>query len=190
MRHPRSIPTPDAELHIWWARLGSAAWPAATRLPIAERRQAARLLDPRSRRRWVAARWALRGVLAGYLGRDPAAVELRFGMRGKPLLAAPGAPLRFNLSHSADLALIAVCADREVGVDVQRIDSRRPSSFYAEWTRREAVAKCHGVGLGAPLPDDPVATSALDPEPGFAAALAVAGTAIPSIRRLEAEPER
>jgi phosphopantetheinyl transferase len=131
-------------------------------------------------------------VLSRYLDADPAAIELRRGERGKPMLAAPGPALHFNLSHSGELVLIAVCQDREVGVDVQRMRRRsgrkRSAEFYAEWTKREAIAKCHGVGLLAPLPRTSVAVRALDVEPGYAAALAVAGEEMPAVRRRSVGP--
>jgi 4'-phosphopantetheinyl transferase len=175
------------EVHVWRAQLDSTGWPDAGGLPPAERERAARLPRPNSQRRWVAARWALRGVLGHYLDRDPAEIELRSGERGKPMLAAPGATLRFNLSHSGELALIAVAQKREVGVDVQLLGSR-PAGFYADWTRREAVAKCHGVGLWAQLPDAPVAVATIEAVEGYAAAIAVSGADLPVVRRFEAEP--
>lgn len=151
------------ELHVWQARLGPGA-----------------------------ARSALLGVLSRYLDEDPAVIELRRGERGKPMLAAPDPPLHFNLSHSGELVLIAVHRDREVGVDVQRMRRRggreRPAEFYAEWTKREAVAKCHGVGLWAPLPDTPVAVRELDVERGYTAALAISGEEMPSVRRRSVGP--
>jgi 4'-phosphopantetheinyl transferase len=159
-----SMPSLATDLHVWQARAAPGA-----------------------------AHGALRGVLSGYLGEDPAAIELRTGERGKPMLADPDRPLHFNLSHSGGLVLIAVCRDREVGVDVQRIRRRRgrerPPEFFAEWTRREAIAKRHGVGLWAPLPDAPVAVRGLAVEPGYAAALAVAGEEMPAIRRFEWPPD-
>jgi phosphopantetheinyl transferase len=134
-----------------------------------------------------AARWALRSVLSQYLDEDPAAIELRLGERGKPMLADPDVALHFNLSHSGGLVLIAVCRDLEVGVDIQWMRKprgrERPAEFYAEWTRREAIAKCHGVGLWGPLPDTPIAVCELNVEPGYAAALAVAGEEMPAVRR-------
>lgn len=187
MEQAKPLPVPRDELHVWQARLDPAAWPAPADLPLYERDRAARMLSDRARGRWVAARWALRGVLARYAGRDPGEIELRFGDRGKPMLADPDAPLRFNLSHSDELALIAVAGEREVGVDVQAIGAR-PVEFYAEWTRREAVAKCHGAGLWAPLPDAPVAVTPLDAGAGFAAAIAVSGEEIPPLRHFVAEP--
>jgi 4'-phosphopantetheinyl transferase len=126
-------------------------------------------------------------MLGLYLEREPAAVELRFGSRGKPMLAASNAPLRFNLSHSGGLALIAVAGEREVGVDVQSIGAR-PAEFYADWARREAIAKCHGTGLWAPAPDAPVAVAAFDAGAGFGAAIAVSGNEVPPLRHFVAKP--
>ncbi len=174
-------------LHVWHARLDSDDWPDAKALPATERDRAAKLLSDRARGRWVASRWALRIVLARYTEQQPGKVDLRCGERGKPMLADPDTPLRFNLSHSGELALIAIAERREVGVDVQAIGDK-PAEFYAEWTRREAIAKCHGVGLWAPLPDAPVAVAPLDAGAGFAAAIAVAGDAVPPLRHFVAEP--
>lgn len=166
------------------------------------------------RRRWVAARWALRGVLGRYLEQEPAEIELRAGNRGKPVLADPGASLRFNLSHSGGLALIAVVRGREVGVDVERIVARRNllalarralspeeaarveaarvearlAAFHAAWTRHEAVAKCFGTGLAAPLPEAAVTVQDLEAGAGFAAAIAVTGDAVPPLRHFPIEP--
>jgi phosphopantetheinyl transferase len=168
-------------LHVWHARLDCGGWPGAEDLPVAERERAAAIRCAGAKRRWVAGRWALREVLGRYLERDPVAIELRFGERGKPMLAGPDRSLRFNLSHSGDLALIAIGEEREVGVDVQLIGSR-PAQFYAEWTRREAIAKCHGVGLWTELPDTRVAVTELEAPAGYAAAVAIAAEQIPSVR--------
>jgi 4'-phosphopantetheinyl transferase len=81
--------------------------------------------------------------------------------------------LRFNVTHSDDLALIAVSRRREVGVDVERIrpiveaarivesyftsrelaeflgfaEADRAAGFMRGWTRKEAILKAKGVGL-------------------------------------------
>ena len=185
MQAPSRVPV--TELHVWQARLDADGWPPPDRLPSAERDRAAKLRSDAARKRWVASRWALRRVLGRYLEREPAEIELRFGSRGKPALVAPDAPLHFNLSHSGGLALIAVAGEREVGIDVQLIGAR-PGEFYADWTRREAIAKCHGTGLWAPLPDAPVAVAPLDAGTGFAAAIAVGGHEVPPLRHFVAEP--
>ncbi len=174
-------------LHVWHARLDTGQWPSAENLPATERERAAAMRRPDARRRWRAARWALREVLGRYLERDPAAIELRFGERGKPLLAASDRSLHFNLSHSGELALIAISEEREVGIDVQLIGSR-PEAFYGDWTRREAIAKCHGTGLWAPLPTAAVSVAEVDVRPGYAAAVAIAGKQMPPLEQFEAEP--
>lgn len=135
-------------------------------------------------------RWALRQVLARYLNEDPAEIELRTGEHGKPALADPAATLRFNLSHSGELALVAVTQGREVGVDVQKIKPHRDIAFYEGWARREAIVKCLGTGLLAPLPPDPVTVRPLEAGPRFAAALAVAGNEVPPLRLFLLPPIR
>src|SRR5256714_5722533 len=156
------------------------------RLPSAERGEVGR---------------AVREILAAYLEASPDAIRIVTGEHGKPELA-DGA-LRFNLSHSGDLALVAVARERDVGVDVERIDARRDALalaeraldaqgaaavraaadadraavFHREWARREALAKCAGTGLSIPPPDSPRRLIDLDVGEDYAAALAVAGAA-------------
>jgi 4'-phosphopantetheinyl transferase len=158
-------------------------------------------------RRRLAAHSALRRVLAGYLGVPAAGVEIEVGENGKPRL--PGEELQFNLSHSGEVALIAVSESRSVGVDVERVKldrdflalaeralgeeevaalraadpADRAAVFYAAWVRHEAFLKCLGVGLAGPIPDSPVSVQQLDAEPGYAAAVAVAGEGKPQLRQ-------
>jgi 4'-phosphopantetheinyl transferase len=197
------------EIHVWSAQLDSPAWPSVDRLPADERGRAERLQRPRTRRRWIASRWALRAVLARYLEQTAAEVALKTGAHGKPALVQRATTLRFNLSHSAGRALVAVSAGPEVGVDLERIDPRRnldalasrllgpeeaaslergpgtalAAAVHAAWTRREARVKCLGVGLGKRLPDHAVSISNIDAGSGYAAALAVAGDEGPQPRR-------
>jgi 4'-phosphopantetheinyl transferase len=197
-----------AELHVWRAELDEEGRPGPEGLPAAERERAQRIRRPESSARWAAARWALRLVLGRYLDEDPAAIELEDGAHGKPQLAAGPDRLAFNLSHSGGLALVAVTAGCEVGVDVERVapdrdlvalarreldpaaaaavaaaaEPERAELFFAAWTRHEARLKCLGVGLGGPRSERAVAISALDPAPGYAGAVAVPGGAIPRLR--------
>lgn len=208
---PARPPVPAPEVHVWRVELDGASSRSELELPAEERERAAAIRHDRTRQRWVAARWALRLVLGRYLDEDPARIVLQLGSHGKPALATSPAPLRFNLSHSGELALIAVAAEREVGIDVERIDparrvadlagiglgeeeaaavraaapEARVSLFYDAWVRREAIAKCLGVGLAAPLPSLPVAITGLDTDPGYAAAIAVSGEPMAPLRRFQ-----
>lgn len=197
-----SLP-PAGVVDVWCVELDDPGWQPAEGLAPAERERAAGLRAGVTRRRWSASRLALRAVLARY--RDdgvPGPVEFVLGPHGKPSLPSPG-PIRFNLSHSAGLALVAVAAEVEVGVDVERIDrgrdidaliplalddedavavraappDRRAEVFHRAWVRREAIVKCGGQGLGGGLPTAPVTVSPIDLGDAYVAALAVAAPA-------------
>lgn len=205
---PRRPPALAAEAHVWCADLDRERT-ATLVLPANELERARRIRSDRNRERWVAARHALRLVLARYLGQDPEQIEFELGEHGKPALVASPPPLHFNLSHSGELALIALALEREVGVDVEEIDrgrrvtelarvglepdaaaavraapvERQADVFHEAWVRREALVKCLGVGLGKPLPKAPVAVCGLDVGGDLAAALAIAGGTMPLLRR-------
>ena len=193
----------DAELHVWRAELDSIEAPAGDRLPADDRERSERILVEPGRRRWIAARWALRRTLCRYLDDvAPEELELELDENGKPRIAGP-TPVRFNLSHSEGLALIAVTAAGEVGVDIERVDldrdflelsrhgldresaalvreapaAGRPAAFYRAWVRREAVGKCTGAGLTGPASGEGVSVREIDAGESWAAAIALAGPA-------------
>ncbi|MEV4490111.1 4'-phosphopantetheinyl transferase superfamily protein [Micromonospora coxensis] len=144
-------------------------------LDPAERRRAAAHGDAVLSRRFVVARGVARAVLGAYLHRPAASLRWSTGRWGKPALA-DAAALCFNLSHTADVAVLAVSGGRPVGVDIER---RRPGlsavafaaryfppaegdhvrtgghdAFLRLWTRKEAWVKAAGdrVGRGLALP--------------------------------------
>jgi 4'-phosphopantetheinyl transferase len=129
------------------------------------------------RRRFIVAHGALRMILAGYLDVPPDELRLQRGRQGKPRLAG-SFDLRFNLSHSGELALVAVTRHQEVGIDVDRLRPDLPVEPFAErffpasdarfvaaatgpteraerflrlWTRKEAVVKAAGARLAQGL---------------------------------------
>ncbi len=141
-----------------------------------ERARAARFVRARERRRFARCRAALREILGGLLGEPADSLRFRAFARGKPELdRGPGviAPLRFNVSHSDSLALIAVGWGREIGVDLERLrpiseaerivasfftaseqatfaaidPEAREVTFLRGWTRKEAVLKGFGAGI-------------------------------------------
>ncbi len=142
---------------VWRADLSAAAESATADglmdlLCEEERARAARIAVEHRRVLWARSRGMLRALLGRYLEADPRELRFALGAHGKPALygdAGGASGLRFNLSHSGELMLVAVTAGREVGVDVELVSDRRPADFLREWTVREAIVKCLGVGLGA-----------------------------------------
>ncbi len=205
-QRPETPPSLHAgELHLWRASVDApepvGAFP---RLSGAEIARAAKLRDPRDRRRWTAAHTRLRLLLGGYLDMPPEEVEFRSGVRGKPrVLPAHGRSVHFNMSRAGGVALFGFSLDREVGVDIEQerhwIDvlavadlaldpaavatlRRAPSAervalFTRLWVRREALVKCTGAGITAPSDEvtPDVAVYDLEAGPGFAAAAATGG---------------
>lgn len=150
-----------------------------------------RLLDPREQQRSDAmvfrhhgdrltiAHGALRLILGSYLSIDPREVRYAYGQNQKPSLAATHGTQgpRFNLSHSDNLALIAVARGRELGIDLEKLRTtidvdrvakrffspremmslgggsiaKRREAFFSTWTRKEAYLKARGDGLRYPL---------------------------------------
>ncbi|HEX6781944.1 MAG TPA: hypothetical protein VF125_07930 [Solirubrobacterales bacterium] len=189
------LPAPDrpdppaAEVHVWRADLDRPRWPGAEGLPEDERRRAEAFLRPLPQKRWIAARWALRAALGRYLGQPPAAIRLVAGEHGKPRLERLAGGLAFNLSHSDRLALIAVAAGHEVGVDVERVAGKHPQGFYERWTEHEARVKCLGVGLTgvAPGAGPEIEVRRLDLGAEFAASVAAA-SAVGAVRGWTLDP--
>ena len=174
-------------IDVWRADLTAIEDELDDLLGADERARAARIVPARKRVLWARSRGVLRALLGRYLDRDPRALRFALGPHGKPALAHDGADegdLRFNLSHSGDLALVAVTAGREVGVDIERTRAALTAEFLHDWVAREAVVKCRGLGIEVAAPGDSTSvvatqgdpwTAGLDVGPDFAAAIAVEG---------------
>src|SRR5258708_1498839 len=109
------------EVHVIAASLDELPLAAGRAwLSTGEAARAGRLHFPWDRHRFAAGRGLLRGLLGRYLGLDPAELRFVYGPRGKPGLGAEARDLRFNVSHSGGLALLAFVRGRHLGVDVER----------------------------------------------------------------------
>ncbi|HEV2558473.1 MAG TPA: 4'-phosphopantetheinyl transferase superfamily protein [Microvirga sp.] len=148
-----------------------------TALDQSELRRAERFRSAQGRNRFVAGRGYLRLILGRYTGIEPRSIEFTYGKWGKPALRPASNPgnVTFNLSHSENVAAVAVAKDAPTGIDVERVvpadvDLATPClseaerrawesltgreadvMFFERWTRKEAITKAIGVGLNLPL---------------------------------------
>ncbi len=170
------------DAHVWRIDL-TATHLARTLRPVlsaAECARADRFHRAEHADRFVVAHGVLRCILAGYLHESPAELQFQNGEHGKPSLANAVASVEFNLSHSGDIALLAVARGRAVGVDVEQWDdtvehlaiaerffspiertvlrslalergAHVAGGFFAAWSRKEAYLKATGVGIARGL---------------------------------------
>jgi 4'-phosphopantetheinyl transferase len=149
-------------------------------LGLGERDRAARFRFPHLTHNFTVDHARMRLILGAYIGLAPE--DLTFGVNefGKPELSniqnLPGR-LRFNLSHTEGLTLLALCLNADLGVDVEAVrpisdleliaqshfspreiialeafdPPQRQEAFFRCWTRKEAFLKAHGRGLSIPL---------------------------------------
>jgi 4'-phosphopantetheinyl transferase len=141
-----------------------------------ELERASRFHFEKHQRHFIVARGFLRSVVARYLGTQPESLRFVYGAYGKPALESEHG-LRFNLSHSNEVALLAVTLYAELGVDVEHIRAdfasediarrffsrtevetfnslakeEQVAAFFRCWTRKEAYIKAIGKGLSQPL---------------------------------------
>jgi 4'-phosphopantetheinyl transferase len=170
----------EAEVHVW--RCGLKV--SDHRLEIFRRTlcpeelvRADRFRFPHLRRRFVAGRGALRAILAGYLAIEPQRLTFSYSSQGKPSLANPDSDMEFNVSHSDDLMVAAICRKYPIGVDIEKEDphfhamdiadrffckrerdeiARKGKedglrAFFQFWTAKEAVLKATSLGLSLEL---------------------------------------
>jgi 4'-phosphopantetheinyl transferase len=167
------------EVHVWRASLDRPAADYVILLSRDEQDRANRLRLEQLKRRFIVGRGTLRVILGRYLNAPPEKIKFEYHANGKPSLADGllQPELRFNLSHSEEIVLLAVTQKHEVGIDLEYLRSsldagklanqffspserielealpadKRLDSFFSGWTRKEAYLKARGEGMTHPL---------------------------------------
>ncbi len=171
------------QVHIWKININNKALDVShlysNVLSVDERRRAGRLRSENDKRRFVISRGLLRENLGNYMGAAPAEIVFTYNDHGKPDIKSEHNPknIKFNVSHSRNLAIYAICLEREIGVDLEYIrdvssadkiinrfftneekdyfnslpEYRKKMAFFRLWTRKEAYSKAKGMGIGLPL---------------------------------------
>jgi 4'-phosphopantetheinyl transferase len=194
--------TPDLhiEIHKWDGFAGDRAapnipagvarvwhWPLdVSALQVADSRKvlspdelerAERYRFDQHRNEFILTRAVLRMVLASYTEQSPESLSFDYSAQGKPALKNGPPDLRFNVSHTEGLAVLALVREREIGVDAEKIRAQPDAqklakrffsareqlflgklsgdelqrAFFRCWTRKEAYIKAKGEGLSIPL---------------------------------------
>jgi len=172
----RGTIAPD-EVHLWAWALQPAPLDLSPYLEVLDRQEQDRMQRfyfAADAERYAVAHGNLRRVLGAYLNLAPEKLSFRNNQFGKPELASETS-VKFSLSHSKSIAVLAVDDEQPVGVDVEDV---RPieadvaerhfsatelsdlrglegdawlTGFYRCWTRKEAILKAEGVGLSHAL---------------------------------------
>jgi 4'-phosphopantetheinyl transferase len=144
-----------------------------------ERAKECQFRFPVDRHLYVLTRAFVRVVLGRYLSVSPHDLIFRPNVFGRPQLLSPapcGSSISFNLSHTAGLVFLGVSSDREIGVDVERLDRNdlteiagtflapheiialerlpavaRQKRLLECWTLKEAYTKARSMGLSLPF---------------------------------------
>jgi 4'-phosphopantetheinyl transferase len=173
---PKSIA--ENAVHVWKIALDANHHPLErlrTTLDPSELHRANRFRFRADERRFIIGRSALRIILSRYAGMAPNKITFLYNAYGKPEL--PNHPLtpaiHFNISHSGELALIGICHNRRLGIDIEWLDravriqtiadryfspeeseairslppEQQRLAFFRCWTAKEAYLKALGVGL-------------------------------------------
>ncbi|MFD2201715.1 4'-phosphopantetheinyl transferase family protein [Shivajiella indica] len=169
-------------IHVWTCSLDlakSLKEDLERTLSPDEMERAGRFYFERDQDRFIVSRGSLRQILGIYLQQEPALIKFEYSEFGKPLLKSDSnsSGICFNISHSENLALIAISEDVSLGVDIERIrydmdinqvmarfftkeeiriiesldSEKRNEKFFQLWTRKEAFLKATGKGLSLPM---------------------------------------
>jgi|GEM_PF-328417 len=130
----------------------------------------------RNRHHFIATRALLRHALTRYTRVSPEQLLFSRTLHGKPFITNSPIPLFFNLSHSQNVAALAVTSLGDVGVDIEYMRQRdylkiverffhkdeyeqllncneaeREQLFHRMWTLKEAFFKATGSGISQGL---------------------------------------
>lgn len=131
------------------------------------------------KRNYTLSHGVLRLILSNFLQRPAQKITFSFGKYGKPYVKDNPVSLQFNMSHSHNMAIIALTQNAELGIDIELLKtvqqqdelplsifserelkfylslttSKRKIVFFKSWVCKEAFLKTLGTGLNTPMQD-------------------------------------
>lgn len=173
----------ESRIDLWQFSLEHELNIAYQLLNADERARADRFYFSHHKRRFATARGTLRIILARYLNIPPERLEFTYNAYGKPEVVN-SQKLQFNISHTGDLAMLAVGKVYPMGVDIEKYSPRpyegiaknlfsepefteftkvpasmRAAVFFHVWAQKEAFIKASGLGLSYPTKEFHVPTT-------------------------------
>jgi 4'-phosphopantetheinyl transferase len=164
----------EGKIDLWQFSLKTPLENAFDLLDDTEKARASRFYFAKHQRRFATARAFVRIILGRYLNLAPESLEFNYNPQGKPSVVN-NQKLQFNLSHTGDLALLAVGKAHPIGVDIEQYSARpyegiaqtlfsqteceglqkapqalKPAVFFHIWSQKEAFIKVLGLGLSYP----------------------------------------
>lgn len=169
-------------IHIWRASLDyseSKLNLLMGYLSNEEIERANRFYFGKDRIQYIVRRSILRQIISKYLEIDAKNLIFEYNHFGKPFLVTDSLKhdLKFNMTHSKNMALYCISLQKEVGIDIEylyrevefqpiidrffsqnekefieniAIDKHK-EAFFKIWTRKEAILKAMGKGISHPL---------------------------------------
>lgn len=170
---------PEKAIHVWYCDFDLNSKKIDyynALLSIDEIQKAGRFKFNKDKNCFIITRGILRMLLSSYLKMNPKDLNFKYTSFGKPYLAIEN-QLKFNVSHSGNMAAFAFYQGREIGVDIEKVKNdfdvlelaqnffskteivalekqsieNLPKAFFRCWTRKEAFIKAEGSGLSFPL---------------------------------------
>lgn len=180
---PQSPALNSHEVHIWRVSLLGDTMRQQQDYHLLsddEKERAGHYYFARHRRRFTVARAGLRKILSRYLAQEAQHINFSYSQHGKPGVKTDkiAYDLHFNVSHSGEIALYALTGSVAIGVDIEKISTRKYSyqdlaqryfsnmeyeqlialpasqqqaAFFHVWTQKEAFIKAIGEGLSHAL---------------------------------------
>lgn len=171
----------DDEVHIWLSFLNLHQARLKHLYPLlsaAEKERSEHFKHYKQRKNYIASHGFLHTALGHYINTPANEIEFSHGEQGKPSIIDEknSENIQFNLSHSGSLAILAICKNHQLGVDIECTDRKanwpgiarrffteneqqdffqldeklQEDAFYKVWTRKEAHMKVTGKGLSLP----------------------------------------
>ncbi|VAW62835.1 4'-phosphopantetheinyl transferase [hydrothermal vent metagenome] len=168
----------DNEIHIWLSYLNVHQARLKHLYPLLsdeEKQRSERFKFYKHRKLFIASHGFLHATLARYIEVPENGITFSYAKYGKPCITDEQnkKAIQFNLSHSGNLAILAVCQNHSLGIDIEftkrnadwkgiikrfftqreqdRLlalpENRQKEAFFKMWTRKEAHMKVTGQGL-------------------------------------------